>query len=88
MGPHGVLGTCLWHLVSQQIDDSIFASRWDTPPKEVALLSCYSSRDSYKLLTKTPQRPLPENGLCPKEMLFIVLGTLPQLGSQGLSSGD
>lgn len=29
VGPHDVLETSLWHLVSQQVDDRIFASRWD-----------------------------------------------------------
>lgn len=29
MATHGVFETRPWHLVSQQIDDSIFISRWD-----------------------------------------------------------
>lgn len=74
MGPHGVLETCLWHLVSQQVDEIFVSESWPYP--------IVSSRDSCKLLTKTPQRPLSENtGLCPEEMLFILFSTLPQLGS-------
>lgn len=57
-------------------------------PREVALPSCHL-KDSYKLLTETPQRPFQENiDLHPQKMLFISFSSLPQLGSEDVFLGD